>query len=228
MLAVLALALAWQLGWRLGQRQGHERGTREAREALAVPPPDADARRAAHEADLATLAGERDMARAALATLRLELERAGELAVAERAELELYRRLGGDAIEDGLSIDTLERRTDGGTGVATLLVTLVQARGRDRVRGRVEVRARGSDAPALAGGGAPLDPEPSPDAPASADGDGRRSATFDLRFFETLEIALDGSGDAFPPVIDVRVIPEDARHEPFRRRFRREDIREIE
>ena len=206
-LVVLGVALAWQLGHRRGVEDGARAMSRsiaardEASAAIAVE------RRERHEAELAALARERDIARATIETLSEELESRGELAAEERAELELYRRIGGEESSSGLAIDAIERRAG---PPATLAVTLVQARGRERVAGRVEVDPAGRDGSAVAG----------------ADGGPAWSADFDLRFFETLEIPLERLGEPFPEAIVVSVTPDEGgRHKPFRRLFGRETIR---
>ena len=218
-LVVLLIVTAWQLGERRGRRRA------EARAAVLV----ADASRAAEatidavpdgalEAEAAaTLRGERDMLRETVRSLRDALERADRLAADERAELELYRRVGADESAAGLAIDTLERR---GGDPAVLRVTLVQVRGRDRVAGRVEVVPLGADARALP-------PESGREVLAAlAEAvPGTWSVPFDLRFFETLEIPLDGP---FPEAIEVRVVPADEPHAPFRARFHREAVRIVD
>ena len=214
----LAVALLLAAAWQLGERRGFERGTSRA-DALAAR--EAERRlAAAGAADAATIAalrGEREMLSESVRGLRDALDRAGRLAAEERSELELYRRIGAAGGAAGLAIDTLERRpADPASGApATLRLTLVQVRGRDRVSGRVDVVALEEDAP-------PLAPETAGDVRAAIARDGRAiwTAPFDLRFFETLDVPL---GDAFPARFEVRVVPSTWRHEPFRRRYDRDD-----
>jgi len=212
-LAVVLLALLLTLARQVGFYQGIERGRLGAGSMAVANPPTGDpASPTDHEATVARLAGERDMAQATADTLRDRLESTGVLVASERAELELYRRIGSDEIASGLSIDTLERRRQDAEVIdQTLLVTLVQARGRDRVTGRMEVRAIDE-----AG------------APAAAEGSLLGEASFDLRFFETLELTLSGVGRSPPFALDVLVIPDGSRHEPFRQRHVLEDIRQID
>ena len=219
-LAVVSTGLALALAWQLGERHGAAR---------APAPPAGTAPDPALLARVATLEGERDMNRATIESLRIELERAGELSVAERAELALYRRIGEEGGPDGLAIDALERR-QGET--ATLFVTLVQARGRERVRGRIEVRAVAAGAPSAAvdgreaGESAGLAGETvAIEGGATARGSAAPwQSPFDFRFFETVEVTLSGFGERFPLAIEVTVLPDDGSHRPFRQRFRREEV----
>ena len=218
-LVALLIVTAWELGERRGERRADARAAALAEEVSrateamtdTVPDETLDA-----EA-VAILRGERDMLRETVRSLRDALERADRLAADERAELELYRRVGADESAAGLAIDTLERR---GEDPAVLRVTLVQVRGRDRVTGRVEIVPLEADAPALP----PASTGEASAAP-TATAPGTWSAPFDLRFFETLEIPLDGP---FPETVEVRVVPADEPHAPFRARFRREAVRIVD
>ena len=174
-------------------------------------------RRAEQDARVSALVRERDTALATITALRDQLERVELLNADERAELELYRRVGGEELPSGLSIDTIERPRE---RAETLLVTLVQARGRDRVRGRIDVLPT---SPGEATASRPEGEErrgPPPDAVASA--------RFDLRFFETVELSLDLSATPFPDELIVSIVPDGGRHEPFRRRVEREAIRMVD
>lgn len=220
LLAGVLVALLVALAWQIGERRGAERAEARAAAASAAADPSSDAPVTAAGDDpgadeLAALVGERDMLRETVRTLRVELERADRLSASERAELELYRRIGADETAAGLAIDTLER----GDGVpATLHLTLVQARGRDRVTGRVEIVTLGPRAAELPEGETTRELRA-----ALADDDSVpfASAPFDLRFFQTLELPL---GASFPETVEVRILPDSAAHPPFRKRFRRDDI----
>ena len=168
---------------------------------------------AVHQRDMAvrerdTALRERDMALATVVSLRDELERGGELSAAERAELDLYRRIGEQGRPNGLALDTIERRVG---EPPTLIVTLVQFRGRERVRGRIEVTAEGE-----AG-------ERDPGASSA-----RWSTSFDLRFFATSEVSLQGIADGSSAMIEVRVVPAATALAPIVRYFRLEDIRIVD
>lgn len=214
-LCVLLATLAWRFGHRSGVRDSaHIVAARTSAQAEASRAAAAD-RVVRQKAELGALARERDIARATIGALRGELERQGRLSAEERAELELYRRIGSDELPSGLTVDEIERRRG---PPATLAITLVQARGRGRIRGRIEVR---SDAAGTAGARAM----------ATTSGGLEEvgwSTTFDLRFFETLEMPQDALGEPFPDAVVVDVIPEGARHDPFRRRFGREAIRIVD
>ena len=213
-LALLAVALAWQLGHRSGAREVERRAaerlaatrateaTRAAEAASIVP----SAEETVPASALAAAERERDIARATVESLRDELARSGELVAADRAELELYRRIGSDELPRGLALDSIERRAG---PPPTLALTLVQVRGRERVAGRVEVGVEGAETE-------------------DETGVTLWGAEFDLRFFETLEVPLQGLEGDFPEAIVVDVLPEDGRHEPFRRRIAREEIRIVD
>lgn len=175
-------------------------------------------RRAEHDARVSALVRERDVALATITALRDQLERAERLDAEERAELELYRRVGGEELPSGLSIDSIVRPRE---RAEILLVTLVQARGRDRVRGRIDLLSaspgEGATASRLQG---ERQRGPPPDAIASA--------RFDMRFFETVELPLDLSAAPFPDELVISVVPEEGRHRPFRLRVEREAIRIVD
>ena len=84
--------------------------------------------------------------------------------------------------------------------------------GRDRVDGRIDVSAANRDGTALVG----------------VDGAPAWSASFDLRFFQTLEVPVKRLGEPFPEAVLVAVVPEGGRHRPFRRLFGRETIRTVD
>ena len=209
MLCGLGLALSW----RLGHRSGVETGAEEARREIAALGEAGERASVARSAEReARLAEARDVARSTVEALRGELDAAERLSAAERAELELYRRVSGEALPSGLSIESIERPRG---RARTLAVTLLQARGRDRVSGRIDVL------PAASG-----------DTPRSAAEERRgppdeaiASERFDLRFFETVELPLRLAGQPFPEGLILSIVPDSGRHEPFRRRVTREAIR---
>ena len=175
-------------------------------------------RRAEHDARVSALVRERDVALATITALRDQFERAERLDAEERAELELYRRVGGEELPSGLSIDSMERPRE---RAETLVVTLVQARGRDRVEGRIDLLPASPGEEATAS--RPESEErrgPPPDALASA--------RFDMRFFETVELSLDLSAAPFPDELVISVVPEEGRYEPFRLLVEREAIRIVD
>jgi len=212
-LVALALVLSWQLGRRHGLELGEARARAEAASAIAIgtaPVATFEVTAGSGAAD----AGEREMLRATVRSLRAALDEAGRLSAAERDELELYRRIGADGAPDGVAIDTLGRR---GEDPATLYLTLVQARGRERVAGTVELVRLDADV-----GASPADESGGPRATLGDGPAATWSAPFDLRFFETLEIPLD---EAVPELVEIRIVPTEGPHAPFRQRFRRDDMR---
>ena len=203
-LAALALALSWELGrrdgWQAGLREGADRGAAASEAARARVAERLAEQVAERSAERARLVRERDLARATVEALREDLELGGALTAEERAELELYRRVGDDGGPRGLAIETVARRPG---PPEVLVITLVQVRGRDRVEGRVDVTVDGLARPAW-------------------------SARFGLRFFETVELPLEGIGERFPDEVVVSVVPDGRLHRRFTERFGREAIRIVD
>ena len=208
------MALSWRLGHLRGVEEGVAEARREVGERERTRTSETLDRLVESDARVAALEHERDAARATSEALRDQLDRAERLSADERAELELYRRVGGDALPSGLSIESIERPRG---PTRSLAVTLVQARGRDRVKGRIDVLPG-------APGQAP-EPRSSTEERRGVPEGAIASERFDLRFFETVELPLRLAGGAAPEELIISIVPDSGRLEPFRERVEREAIR---
>lgn len=215
-LLVLGVVIAWQLGDHRGYERGLMDGTVHA-DSMAAASSDADAPGVADGGadrdELDTMRRDRDLAQATIIALRDELTGLDALSAADRAELDLYRRIGRDDAPTGLGIDAVA----GLQGEPPALrVTLVQTRGRSRAGGRLLLSIPPGD-DSSAGGVDKANPNLDKGAAALFE-DGRPAweAPFDLRFFQTVDVVLAGWKGNWPTLMRVDVIPTIGRHKPFR------------
>ena len=192
---VSGMVAAGAVGWHLGARQA----TKSLSAALSAP--GIGAATSDSQADTATLTRERDTALASIATLQDRLVEAERRQAVDAADLALYRRLGEQATDSGLGIDTVVWHK--GDGAAVLDITLVQAKGRHRVSGTLGVSV-------------PDGPEAGQDRVLVPD-TGERAVPFDLRFFQTLSVPVDASIADAPPSggLAISVRPDGERHPDF-------------
>lgn len=154
-----------------------------------------------YQTQLAQLRVQRDLADTSNKELQASLKALQTQSLEQQSTQRLYNRIEGADKSTGLAVDTITRVNDE-TGAATELhITVVQSRGRDRVKGRIGV--------ALVG-----EKDDSNWREVIVAPDAAAAPRFDMRFFQTLVVALPDN-NILVDFVEIDVKPDGKQHKPF-------------